>query len=87
MGEHGGASSIVAQAVEAVAKQWTHPGPATSLTVLFLEAAGAGDVEGLLQGLALGRYQVDGSVAPRISRMADRAPGNLLRCSRHRPRR
>ncbi len=57
-GEYGGASEIVARAMQAVALAWTRRGPSTLLGDTFVAWTGAGDVEDLLAGVARERYQV-----------------------------
>ncbi|NIM93107.1 MAG: hypothetical protein GTO18_05280 [Anaerolineales bacterium] len=71
MGEFGGASTIARQAIYAVAAEWTHRGPPTSITHILLEKTGASTVEELLEGLSLFRYEVGGEVAPLIVQAAE----------------
>ncbi len=70
LGEYGGASELVAKAVQAVSMAWTQRGPATRLTAAFIELTGATDVMDLLEGLALERYHLSASVAPLIFQVA-----------------
>ena len=69
-GEYGGATELVARAIQAVALAWTRRGPATGLTEACLELTGAPCVAELLEGLALERYQISGSAAPLIFEVA-----------------
>ena len=57
-GEYGGATEIVARAVQAVSKAWSRRGPATRLTEAFIALVGAVDSVDLLEGLALRRYHL-----------------------------
>ncbi len=57
-GEYGGASEIVARAVQSVSKAWSSRGPNTRLTEAFSALVGASTAVDLLEGLALGRYHM-----------------------------
>jgi N-acetylglucosamine kinase-like BadF-type ATPase len=70
-GENGGASEIIQRAVQEVAMAWTHRRPETQLSDLFIEATGAKDIEDMLAGLARGRYELTGSVVPKIFELAE----------------
>jgi len=70
MGEYGGASELVAKAVQAVALAWTQRGPATHLTEAFMDLTGATDIVDLLEGLALERYQLSAADAPIVFQAA-----------------
>jgi N-acetylglucosamine kinase-like BadF-type ATPase len=69
-GEYGGASELVARAIQAVAKAWTLRGPATRITSAFIELAGATDVVDLLEGLFVKRYRITAAAAPLIFQLA-----------------
>jgi len=71
MGEYGGAGTIVYRAVQAVSKEWSRRGPRTALSEMMLEATGAGGMDQLLEGLALGWYQVNSDSARRVVRVAE----------------
>lgn len=66
LGEYGGGGDLVAEAVRAVARQWTMRGPDTALTDRFIAHTGARNVEDLLEGLTLGRLQLDALAAPLV---------------------
>jgi N-acetylglucosamine kinase-like BadF-type ATPase len=70
MGEYGGASELVARALQAVALAWTQRGPATRLAEAFIDLTGATDVMDLLEGLVLRRYQLSASAAPVVFEVA-----------------
>jgi N-acetylglucosamine kinase-like BadF-type ATPase len=70
-GEYGGASEMVAKAIQAVAMAWSQRGPTTRLTEAFVRLAGAVDVTDLLEGLILGRYQITTTAAPTVFQVAD----------------
>lgn len=65
-GEYGGASTIASKAIQSIAAEWTHRGPTTALTQLFVERTGAQDIEDLLEGLTLDRYRIDAESTPLI---------------------
>ncbi len=61
-GEYAGGYDIVARAMRAVAFEWLKRGPATALTQVFLKQTGAKDLDDLVEGLYLRRYQFDPSL-------------------------
>lgn len=65
-GEYGGASEVVAKAVEAISLAWTMRGPATELTAEFVGLMGAADAAHLLEGLSLGHYRLSHLLAPLV---------------------
>jgi N-acetylglucosamine kinase-like BadF-type ATPase len=69
-GEFGGASELVARAVQSVAVAWTRRGPATELSRAFSRKAGANSTADLLEGLALGRYTLSADAAPLVFEVA-----------------
>jgi N-acetylglucosamine kinase-like BadF-type ATPase len=69
-GEYGGASEMVARAVQVITQAWSKRGPETRLTEAFLDLTGANDVIDLLEGLALERYHVSAAAAPLIFQVA-----------------
>jgi N-acetylglucosamine kinase-like BadF-type ATPase len=60
-GEAAGGWDIVARAMRAVSFEWTRRGPATALTPAFLQKTGARDLDDLVEGAYLGRYNFDQS--------------------------
>lgn len=70
MAEAAGASELVAEAIRCVARDWSRRGPSTRLTQMFVELAGARNVEDLLEGIALARYSIGADVAPWVFRAA-----------------
>lgn len=69
-GEYAGGGDIVHRAIIAVAYQAFRRGPATQLTPALLEFTKAKDAMDLMEGLTLGRYQVDASAAPLVIQIA-----------------
>lgn len=76
MGEHAGGTELVQKAIQAIAYEWTCRGPATALSALFADYAGAPDLEGLLEGLMTGKYHLDPAAAPLVFHAAAR--GDLV---------
>jgi N-acetylglucosamine kinase-like BadF-type ATPase len=58
-GEYAGGYDIVARAMRAVTFEWLKRGPATALTQVFLKHTGAKDLDDLVEGVYLLRYQFD----------------------------
>jgi N-acetylglucosamine kinase-like BadF-type ATPase len=69
-GEYGGASELVFLAFQAVARAWSRRGPATSLSDAFVRASGARDLDDLIEGVALDRYQLVAGTAPLVFQAA-----------------
>lgn len=70
-GEYGGAADLVWKAIGAVVAAWSRRGPATLLTELFLERAGATSPEHLLEGLSQGALSLGADAAPVVFQAAD----------------
>jgi N-acetylglucosamine kinase-like BadF-type ATPase len=70
-GEYGGASELVQRALIAITYAWTHRGPPTRLTPIFMQYVGAADIVDFLEGLALDRYFLESEMAPLIFQAAD----------------
>jgi N-acetylglucosamine kinase-like BadF-type ATPase len=69
-GEFGGAGEMVERAVRAVAHEWSQRGPKTALSKLFIERAGASDLNDLIEGIDLDRYHPNASWAPTVFQAA-----------------
>ena len=70
-GEYGGATEIVAKAMQAAAIAWTRRGPATALSAAFAAEVGARDTADLLAGLVRGRYHLSAAAAPIVFATAE----------------
>ncbi len=70
MGEYGGAGSIVYRALRDVAKEWGQRGPKTNLSQAFIDSTGAANLDDLLEGLVMGRYQLHAADAPLVFEIA-----------------
>ena len=69
-GEGAGAMELVAEAIKAVARAWTRQAPPTNLTQALIRRVQARDAADLLEGLNLGRFELDASAAPLIFHVA-----------------
>lgn len=69
-GEYGGATEIVARAIQVVAAAWAQRGPQTRLSQAFVEQTGARDVADFLAGLVRNRYQLPAAAAPLVFEVA-----------------
>jgi N-acetylglucosamine kinase-like BadF-type ATPase len=65
-GEYAGGYDIVARAMQAVAFEWLKRGPATALTRVFLEHTGAADLDDLVEGVYLGRYEFNSALVLKV---------------------
>ena len=69
-GEYAGGFDIVARAMRAVAFEWLKRGPATALTQVFLEYTGARNLDDLVEGVYLQRYNFDPALVLLVFRTA-----------------
>jgi N-acetylglucosamine kinase-like BadF-type ATPase len=69
-GEFGGAGDLVDKAFHAVSHEWTRRGPRTALTKMFIDLAGAQDLEDLIEGIDLDRYRLEAAWAPKVFQAA-----------------
>lgn len=58
-GEYAGAYDIAARAMRAITFEWNKRGPATALSPAFLELTSAKDLDELIEGVYVGRYEFD----------------------------
>jgi N-acetylglucosamine kinase-like BadF-type ATPase len=80
-GEYGGASELVMKAVHAVSYQWTRRGPETLLSTIFIEMTGARDLNDLIEGIDLERYQPDATWAISVfdaAHRGDQVAGEII---------
>jgi N-acetylglucosamine kinase-like BadF-type ATPase len=71
LGEYGGADTLVPEAIRKISCAFTHRGPTTALSESFVNYAEASDVEDLLEGVYVGRYEIRTDAAPLIFEAAD----------------
>lgn len=70
LGEQGGGYELVARALRAVAFEWTCRGPATRLTQVFIEMAGARDIADLLEKITTEQIAIGSEAAKLVFRVA-----------------
>jgi N-acetylglucosamine kinase-like BadF-type ATPase len=70
LGEYGGSGTVVMRALHAVSKAWSLRGPQTALTQTFCRKTGAKDASDLLEGLVLGRFELDAGDCPLVFQTA-----------------
>lgn len=70
-GENGGAGELVRYAMQQVVKQWSMRGPQTALTEMFVQRAGAADLDDLVEGLTQGIYSLRADAAPLVFAAAE----------------
>ena len=69
-GEAAGGFDVVTRAMRAISFEWTCRGPATALTPAFLKKTGAKDLDDLMEGMYLGHYDLDPSLAMTVFQVA-----------------
>jgi N-acetylglucosamine kinase-like BadF-type ATPase len=69
-GEWGGGGDLVLRALQAVSHEWSKRGPHTALSDALLKLTGAIDLDQLIEGLDLGRYEVGPDWAPAVFQIA-----------------
>jgi len=71
-GEFAGGYDILARAMRAVVFQWNKRGPQTKLTPLFIDLVGANNLDDLIEGLYVGRYQIsDSTIVMQVFELAN----------------
>jgi N-acetylglucosamine kinase-like BadF-type ATPase len=70
-GEGAGSTELMSEVVKAVCHEWTRRGPQTELTPALIEYTGAKSLADLLEGYFEGRYDLSGSAAPLVFRVAE----------------
>jgi len=69
-GEFGGASELVMKALHGISYEWTKRGVVTALTPAFIQLVGAKNVEDLLEGLSVGKYELNSQAAQLVFQIA-----------------
>ena len=69
-GEAAGASDIVMRALQAVTFQWDQRGPVTALTQAFLRITQAKDLDDLIEGMYIGKYELNPDQARLVFQIA-----------------
>jgi N-acetylglucosamine kinase-like BadF-type ATPase len=71
LGEAAGAGEVVEAAVACVSRDWSLRGPHTGLSQAFIDYTGARDLDDLIEGLVMARYEIDTPAAPVVFRVAE----------------
>ncbi len=69
-GEWGGGIELVGKAIQAVSHEWSRRGPHTQLSGALLRLTGAQNLDELIEGLDLGRYEPEADWAKMVFRVA-----------------
>ena len=77
-GEAAGGYDILARAMRAVAFEWVRRGPATALTPAFLQQTGAKNLDDLVEGVYLGKYDFDPAMTLLVFEIARQGDSQAL---------
>jgi N-acetylglucosamine kinase-like BadF-type ATPase len=69
-GEYAGGYDILMRAMRAVTFEWGKRGPATALSQAFLQKTGAKDLDELVEGLYVRKYDIQASLVMEVFRIA-----------------
>ncbi len=70
-GEWGGGIELVGRAIQMVSQEWSRRGPHTELSRVFMQFAGAKDLDDFIEGIDLGRYKPCASWARAVFEVAN----------------
>ncbi len=82
MAEGAGGTELIDKAIQAVSLEWSRRGKSTSITREFINSCGAKDLPDLIEGLCMGVYHIDASIAPVVFNCAengDEVAGEIIR--------
>jgi N-acetylglucosamine kinase-like BadF-type ATPase len=77
--EHAGGYDIVARAMRAVTFEWNKRGPATALSPAFLELTGAKNLDDLVEGLYVGKYDLETAFVFKVFEVAAQGDPEALK--------
>ena len=77
-GEAAGAFDIVMRGLQAVTFQWDHRGPATELTQAFIDVTHAKNIDDLIEGMYIGKYELNPDQARMVFQIADQGDPEAL---------
>ena len=69
-GEYAGGYDILMRAMRAVTFEWGKRGPATALSQAFLQKTGAKDLDELVEGVYVGKYEFDAALVFKVFEVA-----------------
>jgi len=78
-GEHAGGYDIVQRAMRAVTFEWGKRGPATALTPVFLQSTGAKNLDDLVEGAYIGKYNLEPSLVFKVFETAAQGDTEALK--------
>jgi len=78
-GEYAGGGDIVARAMRAITFEWGKRGPATALSAAFLQLTGARDLNELIEGSYVQKYQFEPSDAMLVFQIAAQGDPEALK--------
>lgn len=78
-GEFAGGGDIVARAMRAVTFEWNKRGPATALSPAFLQLTGAANLDELVEGLYVGKYEFDSPLVFKVFEIAHQGDPEALK--------
>jgi N-acetylglucosamine kinase-like BadF-type ATPase len=81
-GEAAGGFDILARAMRAVTFEWVKRGPATALSPAFLQQTGAKDLDDLVEGLYLGRFDLNPAMIMLVFEIARQGDSQALEAIR-----
>jgi N-acetylglucosamine kinase-like BadF-type ATPase len=70
VGEGAGGTELMEKVVQAIAHEWTRRGPHTELTSVMIKSTGAHSIDDLLEGLCVGYYDLNATLAPLVFQVA-----------------
>jgi N-acetylglucosamine kinase-like BadF-type ATPase len=77
-GEYAGGFDIVARAMQAVTFEWNKRGPATALTPAFIKMMGARDLDDLIEGVYVGRFDFSPEIIKLVFKIASEGDKEAL---------
>jgi N-acetylglucosamine kinase-like BadF-type ATPase len=77
-GEYAGGDDIAARAMRSVTFEWNKRGPTTALTPAFIKIMGAGNLEDLIEGVYVGRYDFSPDIIRLVFQIASDGDGEAL---------
>ena len=81
-GEPQGGFGLIARAMQAVSFEWTRRGPSTALTAAFIQRFGAKDLDDLIEGFYLGKYQPQSRDVMMVFEIAEKGDPEALEAIR-----
>ena len=78
-GEYAGAYDIAARAMRAITFEWNRRGPATALSPAFLQLTGAKNLDELVEGVYVGKYEFDTSLIFKVFEVAAQGDPEALK--------